>query len=236
MKPGKHRKALQPWKGIQLVLRFLHYRARGGVLARKDQRIQPIMSSRPLALQKKNKKRPPFQRGPQPHPRPLLVSGTQRPPIIKNFQPRFIWPPPLPLLQCPQFAAPPLSAPITAPLPIPPPTPGQLPQGYSPPKPTAQIPPFMSFGKPRTEKKYQKPLWMVNNKTQHFKYDQAFQAYAATFRLEDFPTLIKSAFSIVTDKIEKDHQSTSLCFVTIVQLWFKIVAFIRQQQPKTTAQ
>jgi hypothetical protein len=77
---------------------------------------------------------------------------------------------------------------------------------------------------------------MVSNKTQHFKYDQAFQAYAATFRLEDFPTLIKSAFSIVTVEVEKDHQSTSLRFVTIIQLWFKIVAFLRQQQPKMTAQ
>jgi hypothetical protein len=77
---------------------------------------------------------------------------------------------------------------------------------------------------------------MVNNKTQHFKYDQAFQAYAGTFRLEDFPTLIKAAFSVVTAEVEKDHQSTSLRFVTIVQLWFKIVAFLRQQHPKTTAQ
>jgi len=105
-----------------------------------------------------------------------------------------------------------------------PPTPGQPPQGYSPPKPTAQIPTFTLFCKPRTEKKYQKPSWMVNNKTQHFKYDQAFQVYAATFRLKDFPTLIKAAFSVVTAEVEKDHQSTLLCFVTIVQLWFKMVS------------
>ncbi len=130
------------------------------------------MTSRPPAPQKKSRKRPPFQRGPQPHPRPPTATGTQRPQPLQNFQPRFIRPPPPPLLQRPRFAAPPPSAPITAPLPIPPPTLGQLPQAYSPPKPTAQIPPFMSFGKPRTDKKYQKPSWMVNNKTQHFKYDQ----------------------------------------------------------------
>jgi hypothetical protein len=79
------------------------------------------MSSRPPAPQKKNRKRPPFQRGPQPHPRPSTASGTQRPQPLQNFQPRFIRPPPPPLLQHPQFAAPPPSAPITAPLPIPPP-------------------------------------------------------------------------------------------------------------------
>jgi hypothetical protein len=77
---------------------------------------------------------------------------------------------------------------------------------------------------------------MVNNKTQHFKYYQAFQAFAVTFCLEAFPTLIKAAFSIVTAEVEIDHQSTSLSFVMIVQLWFKIVAFLRQQHPKTTSQ
>jgi hypothetical protein len=77
---------------------------------------------------------------------------------------------------------------------------------------------------------------MVNNKTHHFKYDQAFQAYAATFRSEDFPNLIKAAFNVVTAEVEKDHQSTSLHFVTIMQLWFKIVSFLWQQDPKTTTQ
>ena len=74
------------------------------------------------------------------------------------------------------------------------------------------------------------------NQTQHFKYYKAFQAYASTFRLEDFPTLIKAAFSVVTAEVEIDHQSTSLRFVMNVQLWFKIVAFLQQQHPKTTSQ
>jgi hypothetical protein len=50
--------------------------------------------------------------------------------------------------------------------------------------------------------KSQKPSWMVNNKTQHFQYDQA---YAATFGSKDFPNLIKAAFNIVTAKVEKGH-------------------------------
>ena len=160
------------------------------------------MSSQPLVPTKKNKRRPLFQRGSML--RPSLSSVTQGPQIER---PHFVRPPPP--LQRPQFVASPLSASITAPQPIPPPTPGQPLQGYLPPKPTAQIPLFTSFGKPCTKKKYQKPSWMVNNKTQHFKYYQAFQAYAATFCLEAFPTLIKAAFSIVTAEVEKDHRSSS---------------------------
>jgi hypothetical protein len=51
----------------------------------------------------------------------------------------------------------------------------------------------------------------------------AFQVHATTFHREDFPTLIKAAFSIVTAKVEKDHLSTLLRFVMIVRLWFKIL-------------
>jgi hypothetical protein len=79
-----------------------------------------------------------------------------------------------------------------------------MPQGYLPPKLIAHIPPFTPFRKLRTEKS-QKPSWMVNNKTQHFQYDQAFQAYAATFGSKDFPNLIKASFNIITARVEKDH-------------------------------
>jgi hypothetical protein len=46
--------------------------------------------------------------------------------------------------------------------------------------------------------------------------------------------LIKAAFNVVTAEVEKDHQSTSLRFITIVHFWFNIVPFLWQQDPKTT--
>jgi hypothetical protein len=46
LKSGKHKKAYQPWKAIQLVLHFLHFSTNraneGATLATKDQRIQAI--------------------------------------------------------------------------------------------------------------------------------------------------------------------------------------------------
>jgi hypothetical protein len=34
--------------------------------------------------------------------------------------------------------------------------------------------------------KITKPIWTVNNKTTHFRYDASFVAFAQTFKAEDF--------------------------------------------------
>ncbi len=129
------------------------------------------MSLQALVPTKKNKRRPPFQRGSLS--RPTLSSVTQGPQIQRPFQPHFVRPPPP--LQRPQFVASPPSASITAPPPIPPPTPGQTLQGYLPPKPTAQIPLFTSFGKPPPKRSIRSLRgWLITKRnisstTRHFK-------------------------------------------------------------------
>jgi len=51
-----------------------------------------------------------------------------------------------------------------------------------------------------------KPIWAVNNKTTHFRYDASFVAFAQTFKAEDFDKLAINALSAITLDIESDHK------------------------------
>jgi hypothetical protein len=84
--------------------------------------------------------------------------------------------------------------------------------------------------------KITKPIWAVNNKTTHFRYDASFVAFAQTFKAEDFDKLAINALSAITPDIESDHKRTCYDFVSTIRLWYKTVDYLRRISPKTPQQ
>jgi hypothetical protein len=84
--------------------------------------------------------------------------------------------------------------------------------------------------------KITKPIWAVNNKTTHFRYDTSFVAFPQTFKAEDFDKLAINALSAITPDIESNHKRTCYDFVSTIRLWYKTVDYLRRISPKTPQQ
>ena len=109
----------------------------------------------------------------------------------------------------------------------------QNPQGCPP----QRMPPGAFYVPRLTPKpKITKPIWAVNNKTTHFRYDASFVAFAQTFKVEDFDKLAINALSAITPDIESDHKRTCYDFVSTIRLWYKTVDYLRRITPKTPQQ
>jgi len=183
-------------------------------MAQKEQKVSaPTNLTNELA-----KSKPP---APQPMLRPPMVIRTPRPLVFQQQQPPFRQPPPI--------------RPQPQPLrPQQPPTwHQQAVQGHPP-----QWIPQGAFYVPRLtpKPKITKPIWTVNSKTTHFRYDASFVAFAQTFKAEDFNKLAINALSAITPDIESNHKQTCYNFVSTICLWYKTVDYLRCISPKTPQQ
>jgi hypothetical protein len=84
--------------------------------------------------------------------------------------------------------------------------------------------------------KITKPIWAVNNKTTHFRYDASFVAFAQTFKAKDFDKLAINALSAITPDIESNQKQTCYNFISTIRLWYKTVDYLRCISPKTPEQ
>ncbi len=71
-----------------------------------------------------------------------------------------------------------------------------------------------------------KPIWAVNNKTTHFRYDASFVSFAQTFKAHGFDNLAINTLSAITLDIESDHKQTCYDFISTICLWYKTVNFL----------
>jgi hypothetical protein len=168
---------------------------------------------------------------PQPMLRPPILVQTPRPPVFHQQQQR-----PLRQPSQPPFSPPP---PIR-PQPQPPRQQQQQPtwhQQVAQGHPSQWIPQG-AFYVPRLTPKPRitKPIWAVNNKTTHFRYDASFVAFAQTFKAEDFNKLAINAISAITPDIESNHKRTCYDFVSTICLWYKTVDYLRRISPKMPQQ
>jgi len=192
-------------------------------MAQKEQKVsEPVK----LANEPAKSKTP----APTPMLRPPMLVRTSRPPMFhqqqhrplrQHFQPPYRQPPPIrPQPQPPRLQPPPTWN-------------QQVAQGNPP-----QWIPQGAFYVPRLtpKPKITKPIWAVNNKTTHFRYDASFVAFAQTFKAEDFDKLAINALSAITPDIESDHKRTCYDFVSTIRLWYKTVDYLRRISPKTPQQ
>jgi hypothetical protein len=192
-------------------------------MAQKEQKV-----SEPTKLANEPAKSKPS--APQPMLRPPMLVRTPRPPVFHQQQQR-----PLRQPSQPPFRPPPPIRPQPQP-----PRPQQQPTWH---QQVAQGNPFQwipqgAFYVPRLTPKPRitKPIWAVNNKTTHFRYDASFVAFAQTFKAKYFDKLAINALYAITPDIESDHKRTCYDFVSTIRLWYKTVDYLRRISPKTPQQ